>query len=76
MAPTKLIIPPRPGVLMDIQNHMNAEEPSIQAIADLIKQDVSLYAVLLSAVNSPWMGLSQSIESGAQHLKLPPLVAT
>lgn len=70
MTPTKLIIPPRPGVLMDIQEHMNAEEPCIQAIADLIKQDVSLYAVLLSAVNSPWMGLPQSVESAEKAIAL------
>lgn len=63
MTPTKLVIPPRPGVLLDIQNLMSAEEPNIQDIAELIKQDVSLYAILLSAVNSPWLGLTQSIES-------------
>lgn len=68
MTPTKLIIPPRPGVLMDIQNLMAADEPNVEDIAKLIKQDVSLYAILLSAVNSPWMGLSQSIESAEKAI--------
>lgn len=68
MTPTKLIIPPRPGVLIDIQNLMAADEPNIEDIAKLIKQDVSLYAILLSAVNSPWMGLSQSIESAEKAI--------
>lgn len=68
MTPTKLVIPPRPGVLLDIQNLMAAEEPNVDDIANLIKQDVSLYAILLSAVNSPWMGLSQSIESAEKAI--------
>ncbi len=68
MTPTKLIIPPRPGVLLDIQNLMAADEPDIQKIANLIKQDVSLYAILLSAVNSPWMGLTQTIDSAEKAI--------
>ena len=63
MNTSKLVIPPRPGVLIDIQTEINAEEPSVQAISNLIKQDVSLYAVLLSAVNSPWMGLNQPVDT-------------
>lgn len=63
MNTSKLVIPPRPGVLIDIQSQINAEEPCVQSIANLIKQDVSLYAVLLSAVNSPWMGLSNPVEN-------------
>ena len=63
MNTSKLVIPPRPSVLIDVQTQINAEEPCIQTIADLIKQDVSLYAILLSAVNSPWMGLNNPVES-------------
>lgn len=63
MSNNQLVIPPRPGVLMDIQGEMNAEEPSVQIISDLIKQDVSLYAILLSSVNSPWMGLNHPVDT-------------
>jgi len=70
MTPTKLMIPPRPGVLMEIQNLMAAQEPDVQKIATVIKQDVSLYAILLSAVNSPWMGLSQTIDSAEKAIAL------
>jgi len=65
-----LLIPPRPEVLMSIQDLMREEEPNVEAIANLIKEDVSLYTILLSAVNSPWMGLAQPATSIEQAIML------
>jgi HD-like signal output (HDOD) protein len=58
-----LIIPPLPDVLLSIQKLMKQEEPDIPAIATLVKEDIALYTLFLSAANSPWMGLSQPTTS-------------
>ena len=58
-----LIIPPLPNTLLSIQTLMNQEEPDIPAIAALVKEDIALYTLFLSAANSPWMGLSQPATS-------------
>ena len=42
---------------------MQQPEVDLSKIVELIKRDVSLYAILLSYVNSPWMGLRQKITS-------------
>jgi len=52
-----LVIPPLPNILLSIQECMREEYPDIPAIAELVKHDVALYTLLLSAANSPWMGL-------------------
>lgn len=70
MSDTPLIIPPRPQVLMSVQDLMREDEPDIDAIAKLIKEDISLYTILLSAVNSPWMGLAQPATSVEQSIML------
>ena len=72
MAPSDsntVIIPPRPAVLLNIQRIMREDEPEIEAIADLVKEDLSLYTILLSAVNSPWMGLAQPATSIEQAIR-------
>lgn len=70
MSESPLIIPPRPQVLMAVQQLMREDEPDIEAIAKLIKEDISLYTILLSAVNSPWMGLAQPATSVEQSIML------
>ena len=59
----ELVIPPRPDVLIEIQSLINSGDLELAALSNLIKQDVSLFSVLMSAVNSPWLGLSQKVES-------------
>ncbi|MGR6874289.1 HDOD domain-containing protein [Pseudomonas sp. HK3] len=59
----QLIIPPKPGILLEIQALMQQQEVDLIKITQLIKQDVALYAVLLSSVNSPWLGLRQEVKS-------------
>jgi len=58
-----LAIPPRPDILMEIQGMLSQDELDVSSLSGLIKQDVALYSVLLSAVNSPWLGLNQPVES-------------
>lgn len=63
MKPNQLIIPPKPGILLEIQALMQQQDVELFKITRLIKQDVALYAVLLSSVNSPWLGLRQEVKS-------------
>lgn len=58
-----LAIPPRPDILMEIQGMLSHDELDVSSLSGLIKQDVALYSVLLSAVNSPWLGLNQPVEN-------------
>jgi HD-like signal output (HDOD) protein len=58
-----LIIPPRPEILLNIQKVMREEEPDVNEISRLMKEDISLYSIFLSAANSPWMGLTQPATS-------------
>lgn len=60
---SSVVIPPLPEVLLSIQKIMREEDPDIQAIAGLVKEDVALYALFLSAANSPWMGLTSPATS-------------
>lgn len=63
MTQNQLIIPPRPGILLEIQALMQQQDVDLVKITQLIKQDVALYAILLSSVNSPWLGLRQEVKS-------------
>ncbi|OUR67751.1 hypothetical protein A9Q73_04855 [Bermanella sp. 47_1433_sub80_T6] len=67
---SSLIIPPRPTVLLTIQSLMAEEEVDIKAISALVKEDIALYAIFLSAVNSPWMGLVTPATSVEQAIML------
>jgi HD-like signal output (HDOD) protein len=42
---------------------MKSGDLELPVLSNLIKQDVSLFSVLMSAVNSPWLGLSQKVEN-------------
>ncbi|MEO5342670.1 MAG: HDOD domain-containing protein [Gammaproteobacteria bacterium SHHR-1] len=56
-------IPPRPELLMALQEEKYKEEPSLSRIAKLIGQDVGLTAAVLKCVNSPVFGLSSKLLS-------------
>lgn len=58
-----LVIPPKPDVLMEIQDLMAADRLELDTLTQLIKQDVSLFSILMSAVNSPWFGFKNEVES-------------
>ncbi|WP_430462977.1 HDOD domain-containing protein [Thalassolituus sp. LLYu03] len=60
---TALIIPPRPDLLIRVQSLLTRHEPDPGDMAQLIRQDVALYTILLATVNSPLFRRSQRIDS-------------
>ncbi len=63
-------IPPRPHVLVKLDNEMGKDDPDPQAIARLIGTDVGLSAAVLKTVNSPFFGLAHKISSVANAVSL------
>lgn len=68
--PDNLIIPSCPEILLELNAEIMKEEPDIQAISDLINKDVGLFGSLLATVNSPALGLKQTVESIPQAIML------
>ena len=56
-------IPARPQMLVDLQNELERDDPSIKRVADIAGSDVALSAALLKMANSPLMGLSRRVET-------------
>jgi HD-like signal output (HDOD) protein len=65
-----LIIPSCPEVLLQLDDIMKSDDPDIQVISNLVNTDVGLYSTLLATVNSPLIGLSQTVESVPQAITL------
>jgi len=65
-----LIIPSCPEVLLQLDDIMKSDDPDIQVISNLVNTDVGLYSTLLATVNSPIIGLSQTVESVPQAISL------
>ncbi len=65
-----LIIPSCPEVLLQLDDIMKNDDPDIQVISHLVNTDVGLYSTLLATVNSPIIGLSQTVESVPQAITL------
>lgn len=65
-----LIIPSCPEVLLQLDDIMKSDDPDIQVISNLVNTDVGLYSTLLATVNSPIIGLSQTVESVPQAITL------
>lgn len=61
-------IPPKPVLHLQIIEHLNVEDPNIEKIASLIKQDVSLSYRLLRVINSPAVGVVRKISSIKQAI--------
>lgn len=68
--PDNLIIPSCPEVLLELNTEIKKQDPDIQVISELIKHDVGLYGSLLSAVNSPILGVKNTVESIPQAITL------
>jgi HD-like signal output (HDOD) protein len=60
---TELVIPPRPDILIKIQALIKSGDLELSTLSNIIKKDVSLFSILMSAVNSPWLGLSQRVDN-------------
>lgn len=65
-----LIIPSCPEVLLQLDDIMKSDDPDIQAVSSIVNADVGLYSTLLATVNSPIVGLSQTVESVPQAITL------
>lgn len=60
-----IAIPPRPALLVEVQEEMGADDPDFGHIAHLIGCDVALTAGVLRSVNSPFYALSR--KAGSLH---------
>ncbi len=56
-------IPPRPDMLVKLQEEIESDSPDIKTIAHLINQDIGIAGFTLKVVNSPVMGLSRKVNS-------------
>ena len=63
-------IPPKPGILADIQRVQKSPEASITDLAELIAEDVGLSAVVLKTINSPIYGLVRQITDIKQSVMI------
>ncbi len=65
-----IAIPPRPGVLIELQREIGADDPDPARIAKLVGQDVALTAAVIKSVNSPFYGLTRRAETLEQSISL------
>lgn len=64
-------IPPRPSLLLDMQNELNKDDPSPQRLSKVIGQDVAMAGALLKLANSAHVGLqlkARSVEHAVMRL--------
>ena len=64
-------IPPRPSLLIDLQNELAQPTPSPRVIAAIITNDVGMAGALLKLANSPFYGAARkasSVEQGINFL--------
>ncbi|TYK67274.1 HDOD domain-containing protein [Colwellia echini] len=54
-------VPAQPRLLLELLKLMADQNPDINAISDLISQDVAVSAAILKTINSPLYGLSRTI---------------
>lgn len=65
-----MVIPPRPAILLQLEQEQMREEPDFAAIAQLISSDLTLSAAVLKTVNSPFFNLNNRVSSVYQALQL------
>lgn len=63
-------IPPRPSVLVALQQEMASDDPNLRRIAALVASDVAMTVALLKVVNSPVYALSRNCESVDQAINM------
>lgn len=54
-------IPAQPELLLKLQKITAEQDPNINALADVIAQDIAVSSTILKTINSPLYGLSRSI---------------
>ena len=65
-----IAIPPRPALLVKLQEEVGRDEPDSRRIAAIVGKDVALTAAVLRSVNSPFFGLSRRAETVDQAVSL------
>ena len=65
-----MVIPPRPAILLQLEQEQLKSEPDFDLIAKLISSDLTLSASVLKTVNSPFFQLSNRVSSVYQALQL------
>lgn len=63
-------LPPKPGVLTEIQKELRNPEPNIGHISDVISEDVALSAGILKLINSAFFGLNKTVTDIKQSAML------
>jgi HD-like signal output (HDOD) protein len=63
-------LPSMPAIYTQIMTEMQASDPSIKKVAEIISKDVSMTAKILQVVNSVFFGLSRKISSTQQAVVL------
>ena len=65
-----LKIPPAPDIILQLQQELREEAPSLDAIGDIIQKDAAISGLVLKTVNSPLFGLRATIQSIPQAIML------
>ncbi|RMF13654.1 MAG: HDOD domain-containing protein [Gammaproteobacteria bacterium] len=66
----KFYIPPKPEILVAIQEQANAADPDVGKMVRLVSQDVALSAAVLRTLNSPAYGFAMKIDNIQQAAML------
>lgn len=66
----KFAIPPRPEVLLQLSAIVEQQEPDIDLVISIIREDPGLYSMVLSTVNAPCFGLRRTITSLSHSVML------
>jgi HD-like signal output (HDOD) protein len=61
-------IPPRPSLLVDLQQELAQDDPSPRRIARIIGNDVGMSGALLKLANSPYFGAARKAKSVEQAI--------
>lgn len=63
-------IPPRPTIVLELQNEVGQEDPDLRRVARLVGADVAMTAAVLRVVNSPAYGASRRVETVEQAISM------
>lgn len=69
-------IPPRPTILVNVQEEMDRDDPDFRRLEALISADVALAAGLIKTVNSPFFGLNRRASTVQEALMMLGLAST
>lgn len=61
-------IPPRPALLINIEQEMRKDEPDSKHMADMIGADVGLSASVIKVANSPFFGFGKQVRSVSEAM--------